>query len=375
MNAIDIDPLTLPSLCLLQRKQLPSICAVYFVLYENEVIYVGKSNALMQRWSTHHRLKELNSLSGEVRIAWLICDNPQFLDQLEKLMIAHFKPWMNRSKVKQPSKDGHPGNTNKDRVTFHNRVDTRIKIEKLIPDMGKSLSMVVRNLVNLGLEVVGLSQKGLTAPRSGNVEKWLASYSSLGTELAVACEAFNLSAPKPGQVAIWLLDKMAFGSNDPQVINEDEKTATNLLQRIRLGKKLQTFSWKQGIEIPLDEEFDVWVGKLYSDAAIAQEFVATCRTLGLQPPEKGKLQEWLQDLVILSSNVSAEESPLASPQGTSYFTDDGLPLGHWQPCLDYLLTLDASPTEDEVHNIAYRFSIDLAHLKKLLSRMRFDKSG
>ena len=164
MNATDIDPLTLPSLCLSQRKQLPSICAVYFVLYENEVIYVGKSNALMQRWSTHHRLKELNSLSGEVRIAWFIVDNPQFLDQLEKLMIAHFKPWMNRSKVKQPSEDGHPGNTNKDRVTFHNRVDTRIQIEKLIPSMGKSLSMVVRNLVNLGLEVVGLSQKGLTTP-------------------------------------------------------------------------------------------------------------------------------------------------------------------------------------------------------------------
>ena len=92
----------------------------------------------------------------------------------------------------------------------------------------------------------------------------------MGTELVVACEALNLSSPKPGQVAaIWLLDKMAFGSNDPQVINEDEETATHLLQRIRLGKNLQTFSWKQGIEIPLDEEFDVWVGKLYSDAAMA----------------------------------------------------------------------------------------------------------
>lgn len=276
---------------------------------------------------------------------------------------------------KPPPKRGRPVDVEKDRVTFHINVDTRIQIEKLIPDMGKSLSMVVRNLVNLGLEVVGLSQKGLTTPRSGNVEKWLASYTSLGTELVVACEALNLSAPKPGQVAIWLLDKMAFGSNDPQVINEEEETATHLLQRIRLGKKLQTFSWKQGIEIPLDEEFDVWVGKLYSDAAIAQEFVAICRTLGLQPPEKGKLQEWLQDLMVRSSNVSAGELSLAAPQGTSYFTDDGLPLGHWQPCLDYLLTLDAPPTEDEVHSIAHRFGIDPAHLKKLISRMRFDKSG
>ena len=92
MNVTDIDPLTLPSLSLSQRKQLPSVCAVYFVLQENEVVYIGKSNALMQRRSVHHRLKELNSLPGEVRIAWLICDSQQFLDQLEKLMIAHFKP-------------------------------------------------------------------------------------------------------------------------------------------------------------------------------------------------------------------------------------------------------------------------------------------
>jgi hypothetical protein len=28
-----------------QRKQLPSICAVYFVLHKDEVIYIGKSNA------------------------------------------------------------------------------------------------------------------------------------------------------------------------------------------------------------------------------------------------------------------------------------------------------------------------------------------
>ncbi len=271
---------------------------------------------------------------------------------------------------KLPPKRGRPVDMEKDRVTFHINVDTRTQIEKLIPDMGKSLSMVVRNLVNLGLEVVGLSQKGLTTPRSGNVKQWLASYTSLGTELAVACETLNLSAPKPGQVAIWLLDKMAFGSNNPQVINEDEDTATNLLGRIRLGKRLQTFSWKQGIELPQDEEFDVWLGQLYGDAAmaaatpfgsIAQEFVATCQVLGLQPPEKGKLQEWLQNLVVT--------------QEASNFTDRDLPSGNLQLFLDYLLTLDAPPNEDEENSIAHRFGLEPAHLKRLISRMRFDENG
>lgn len=84
MNTTAIDPLTLPSLSLSQRKQLPSVCAVYFVLHKDEIIYIGKSNTLMQRRSAHHRLKELNSLPGEVRIAWLICVCLQFHSSARK---------------------------------------------------------------------------------------------------------------------------------------------------------------------------------------------------------------------------------------------------------------------------------------------------
>ena len=99
MNTAAIDPLKLPTISLSQRKHLPPVCAVYFVLHENEVVYIGRSNVLKQRWESHHRLKEFNSLPGEVRVAWLICDSPEFMDELEKLMIAQFKPWMNGSSV------------------------------------------------------------------------------------------------------------------------------------------------------------------------------------------------------------------------------------------------------------------------------------
>lgn len=311
---------------------------------------------------------------------------------------------------KLPPKRGRPVDAEKDRVTVHISVEMRGQIEKLIPDMGKSLSMVVRNLVNLGLELVGLSQKGLTAPRSGNLEEWFASYTSLGTELLIACETLNLSAPKSGQIAIWLLDKMAFGSNDPQIINDEEDTGTKLLERIRLGKKLQTFSFEQGIELPQNEEFATWLGQLYVNAAIGQELSAACQTLDLQLPETGKLQEWLQDLVVCSRSVSAVESQLSNElleecdrlgieppkpgevvawlQNTRPavfeqsmhehrlpFTDDGLPLGGSQPFLEHLLTLNAPPTEDEEYDIAHRFGVDPAHLKDLISRMRFDKNG
>ncbi|RUT01596.1 hypothetical protein DSM106972_066930 [Dulcicalothrix desertica PCC 7102] len=260
---------------------------------------------------------------------------------------------------KLPSKRGRPVNQEKDRVTFHINIEIRNQIENLIPDMGKSLSMVVRNLVNLGLEVVGLSKKGLTTPRVGNVKEWLANYTSLGTELAIACETLNLSAPKPGQVAIWLLDKMAFGSNNPQVIHEDEDNAVSLLEGIRLGKKLQAFSLKQAIKLPTNEEFDTWLGQLHGNAVIGQELVATCKTLGLQRPEKGKLQDWLEDMVAQKEASNYTELDSAS--------------GNLQPFLDYLFTLKALPTEDEEQKIAHQFGVEPVYVKRLISRMRFDE--
>jgi hypothetical protein len=95
----------------------------------------------------------------------------------------------------------------------------------------------------------------------------------------------------------------------------------------------------------------------------------------LQPPEKGKLQEWLQDLVVRSRSISSAESPFAAPQGASHLTGNDLPLGNLQPFLQYLLTLDAPLTDNEEHNIAHQFGVDPAHLQKLISRMRFDENG
>lgn len=99
MNTRLIDPFKLPTISLSQRKHLPLVCAVYFVLHDNKVVYVGKATVLRQRWDSHHRIKEFKKISGEVRIAWLICDSPELIDELEKSMIARFEPSMNGSKV------------------------------------------------------------------------------------------------------------------------------------------------------------------------------------------------------------------------------------------------------------------------------------
>jgi hypothetical protein len=275
---------------------------------------------------------------------------------------------------KLPPKRGRPVDVQKDRVTFHINVDTRTQIEKLIPEWGKSLSMVVRKLVNLGLEVVSLSNKG-TTPRSGNLEDWLASYTSLGTELTIACETLNLSVPKSGQVAIWLLDKIAFGSNDPHVISEEVDATPNLLERIRLGKQIQNFSVKQRVELPRNEEFLTWLEQFYVDALIGQEFAATCQTFGLQPPQKGKIEEWL--LSKMGKHAQLEQSGVLHADSTeeSHFTEDDSDGANSQPFLEYLLTLDTMPTEEEQLLIVRRFGIESILLKKLIFRMRFDEKG
>ncbi len=274
---------------------------------------------------------------------------------------------------KLPPKRGRPVDVQKDRVTFHINVDTRTQIEKLIPEWGKSLSMVVRKLVNLGLEVVSLSNKGIT-PRSGNLEEWLASYTSLGTELTIACETLNLSVPKSGQVAIWLLDKMAFGSNDPHVISEELDTTPNLLERIRLGKQVQTFSFKQGVELPQNEEFLNWLEQLYGDALIGQEFVTTCQTLGLQPPQKGEIEEWLLSKMEKNTQLDKVGVSEADSRAELQSTEDNLLRVNSQPFLEYLLTLDKMPTEEEQVLIASRFGVARTLVKKLISRIRFGEN-
>ena len=276
---------------------------------------------------------------------------------------------------KLPPKRGRPVDMQKDRVTFHINVDTRTQIEKLIPEWGKSLSMVVRKLVDLGLEVVSLSNKGIT-PRSGNLEEWLASYTSLGTELTIACETLNLSVPKSGQVAIWLLDKMAFGSNDPHIINENdgENPDPKLLERIRLGKQVQTFSFKQGVELPQNEEFLNWLEQLYGDALIGQEFVTACQTLGLQPPQKGKIEEWLLSKMVQQPQLELSNVAKADSTAQSQLTEDNLLGVNSQPFLEYLLTLDKMPTEEEQVLIANRFGVARTLVKKLISRIRFGEN-
>lgn len=91
----------LPSVPLSGCSDLPYCPAVYLaVAADGEVLYIGRSVSLATRWKGHHRKFELDQI-GEVRIAWLSGDS-QTLLSLERELIAHFEPRLNRAPVVVP---------------------------------------------------------------------------------------------------------------------------------------------------------------------------------------------------------------------------------------------------------------------------------
>jgi hypothetical protein len=94
-----IDPQSLElsalySLPLLDKERLPSITAVYFCLSpNNEVLYIGQTINLVNRWTQHHRYQHLKEIDG-VRIAWLEVPAEMLLS-IEESLIDRFKPLLN----------------------------------------------------------------------------------------------------------------------------------------------------------------------------------------------------------------------------------------------------------------------------------------
>ncbi|PHJ56373.1 hypothetical protein VF14_35065 [Nostoc linckia z18] len=95
-----VNPLTLPSLSLQERRSLPECAAVYFVLNSSsEILYIGRANNLAQRWLAHHRWTQLTAMGDGIRIAWLECSDPVLLPIIEIALIRHFQPILNNSPI------------------------------------------------------------------------------------------------------------------------------------------------------------------------------------------------------------------------------------------------------------------------------------
>lgn len=106
MNYYNIDPLELPSLPLTERSHLPNCPAIYFVMQDECVLYIGRIINLAQRWAAHHKWDQLIARDTPVRIAWLECRDESLLTQIETALIRQFAPELNRyvtDKKKDPN--------------------------------------------------------------------------------------------------------------------------------------------------------------------------------------------------------------------------------------------------------------------------------
>lgn len=95
---MNIDLSTLPSVAFTSKKTLPQCCGIYFVLNEDEILYIGKTVNLLQRWKSHHKLEMIKEFenSDNFRIAWLEIENQNILEETEIALITHFKPKLNK---------------------------------------------------------------------------------------------------------------------------------------------------------------------------------------------------------------------------------------------------------------------------------------
>ena len=91
-----VNPTTLPSMPITMKKGLPVCPSVYFVLEGKEVVYIGRSVNLNNRWKNHHRFSQL---SQDAVIAWLEISDESLLEAVEKALICFFDPRLNSTKT------------------------------------------------------------------------------------------------------------------------------------------------------------------------------------------------------------------------------------------------------------------------------------
>lgn len=96
MEPDKIKPIELPSMPMADYKEFPKIQAVYFVHFDKELVYIGKSINLRRRWSAHD-LRYSAEHTGEIRVSWLDCTGfqPRELSDFEASCITYFKPLLN----------------------------------------------------------------------------------------------------------------------------------------------------------------------------------------------------------------------------------------------------------------------------------------
>ncbi|WGV29214.1 hypothetical protein [Halotia branconii] len=90
-----INPIVLPSVLLGDRAALPSVPAIYFCIdVYDRILYIDATLNLNQRWIAHQQHASLAAIL-DVRIAWLVVDEPEVLQGIKQTMIEYWEPKLN----------------------------------------------------------------------------------------------------------------------------------------------------------------------------------------------------------------------------------------------------------------------------------------
>lgn len=149
----ECNPFELKSISWRERSLIPYGSGLYFVLYDNQVIYIGKSESIKLRLTCHDLRVSLSKIIDQVKIAWL--QHPDFVDRKvlgssERYTIALFRPPLNKLKyissletldyVLNNSPNTSMNNTNLDRVGVKQLTDRykigRTTLYKRFKDLG-----------------------------------------------------------------------------------------------------------------------------------------------------------------------------------------------------------------------------------------------
>ncbi|MFB2970417.1 helix-turn-helix domain-containing protein [Aerosakkonema sp. BLCC-F183] len=88
-----VNPMGLDSIPLGERKKLPEIACIYFVIdSDDQIQYIGSTINLKIRWAGHPKYQELN----DCRISWLPITEASYLEAIEAQFIAKYRPPLNK---------------------------------------------------------------------------------------------------------------------------------------------------------------------------------------------------------------------------------------------------------------------------------------
>jgi DNA-binding Xre family transcriptional regulator len=95
-----------PFVSIEERDKLPRMAGVYVAASEGEVLYVGQSTNIKQRWKSHEKLQELSAYP-RVRVGWLKVEADDERDAIESLLWTRHSPVLNLCEPRRAGRSNH----------------------------------------------------------------------------------------------------------------------------------------------------------------------------------------------------------------------------------------------------------------------------